>query len=91
MSAQISYRICGASASRLSIVAIRYVRQWLMFQLHGADAHIDRSTRTLRQMIRRYVSYRPLTCRAQQQKLVTTGIIVVLVLLILLILYSKLF
>ncbi|WFD25487.1 t-SNARE VTI1 [Malassezia nana] len=49
--------------------------------LHGADAHIDRSTRTLQQMIR----------RAQQQKLVTYGIITVLVLLILLILYAKLF
>ncbi|WFD15657.1 t-SNARE VTI1 [Malassezia arunalokei] len=49
--------------------------------LHGADAHIDRSSRTLQHMIR----------RAKQQKLVTTSIIVVLVLLILLILYAKLF
>lgn len=49
--------------------------------LHGADSHIDRSSRTLQEMIR----------RAKQQKLVTTAIIVVLVLLILLILYSKLF
>ncbi|KAI3627664.1 VTI1 [Malassezia furfur] len=49
--------------------------------LHGANTHIDRSSRTLQRMIR----------RARQQKLVTTAIIVVLVLLILLILYSKLF
>ncbi|KAI3625997.1 hypothetical protein CBS9595_001358 [Malassezia furfur] len=49
--------------------------------LHGANTHIDRSSRTLQRMIR----------RARQQKLVTSAIIVVLVLLILLILYSKLF
>ncbi|KAL9940849.1 hypothetical protein V8E36_000337 [Tilletia maclaganii] len=49
--------------------------------LRQADGNIDRSSRTLTQMIR----------RARQQKLVTTGIIVVLVLLILLILYNKLF
>ncbi|KAE8227273.1 hypothetical protein CF319_g243 [Tilletia indica] len=49
--------------------------------LRQADGNIDRSSRTLTQMIR----------RARQQKFVTTGIIVVLVLLILLILYNKLF
>ncbi|WFD37478.1 t-SNARE VTI1 [Malassezia japonica] len=49
--------------------------------LHGANTHIDRSSRTLQRMIR----------RAKQQKIVTMAIVVVLVLLILLILYSKLF
>ncbi|CAD6893425.1 unnamed protein product [Tilletia controversa] len=49
--------------------------------LRQADSNIDRSSRTLTQMIR----------RARQQKFVTTGIIIVLVLLILLILYNKLF
>ncbi|WFD29410.1 t-SNARE VTI1 [Malassezia sp. CBS 17886] len=47
--------------------------------LHGAGAYVDRSSRTLSQMIR----------RARQQKVVTAAIIVVLVLLILLILYAK--
>ncbi|UZJ54624.1 hypothetical protein CBS101457_003944 [Exobasidium rhododendri] len=47
--------------------------------LRQADGNIDRSSKTLQQMIR----------RAKQQKLITFGIIAVLVLLILLILYSK--
>ncbi|KAK0558065.1 t-SNARE VTI1 [Tilletia horrida] len=49
--------------------------------LRQADSNIDRSSRTLTQMIR----------RARQQKIVTAGIITVLVLLILLILYNKIF
>ncbi|CAO1620491.1 unnamed protein product [Sympodiomycopsis kandeliae] len=49
--------------------------------LRGADENLDRSSKTLTQMIR----------RAKQQKVVMYGIITVLVLLILLILYNKLF